>query len=160
MSVENLQARFAMIEPTSNPYSFSTAAHDQPKPEGSGPLPVAYWTNLRSSPLWMRLSTILSTIAVSCFAVPNARFALYLWRDGDLHRESLISLSTPFWFVPLAWPGYRLLKLASRIHHAVDEQSLTSIADVLEAQWCFWRALGILVLLAIAAIIVSATYSF
>ena len=54
--------------------------------------------------------------------------------------------------------GCWLLKTTSRIHRAVEEQTLSSIADVLEAQRSFWRALGILVLLAIAAIVVAATF--
>lgn len=149
-----------MIQPTTNPYCFSTAAHAQVEPEGNFQWPGVYWGLLRKSPLWMRLSVILSTIAVSCFAAPNVRFALHLWRDGELDRATFVYLSAPFWFVPLAWPGYRLLKLASRIQRALHEQSLSSIADVLEAQRSFWRALGILVLLAVAAIVVGATYPF
>jgi hypothetical protein len=56
------------------------------------------------------------------------------------------------------WPGYWLLKTTTRIHQAVEEPTLSSIADVLEAQWFFWRALGLLVLLAIAGIVIAATY--
>lgn len=58
----------------------------------------------------------------------------------------------------LVWPGYWLLKTTSRIDRAVEEQTLSAIANVLEAQRSFWQALGILVLLAIAAIVIAATY--
>lgn len=142
-----------MSEPKLNPYSFSAVAHDQLVPEHDFSLPISYWGILRTSSLWMRLSAFLGSIAICCYAIPIVWFGVDMWREGELDHGNLVIAASPFCFATLAWPGYWLLRTTSHIHRVGEEQTLSAIADVLEAQRSFWRALGILVLLAITAIV-------
>ncbi|MBX9791795.1 MAG: hypothetical protein K2Y37_22970 [Pirellulales bacterium] len=106
---------------------------------------------IASLTLFLGSTTIWISITVAA-AVQNVRL-------GEWNSEVAIVGSVGVMvFSSVMWPGYWVYQSRNRIHRAVEVPTLSSIADVLEAQRSFWRALGILVLLAIAAIVVAATY--
>ena len=114
---------------------------------------------LKSSVLWMRAFIVLFVLSVSIWTVLAAVELIRSYVAGFWKHDSAVALAIATTIlIASLWPGYWDFKAASRIHRAIEEQTLSSIADVLEAQRSFWQALGILVLLAIAAIIVAATY--
>lgn len=116
---------------------------------------------LRSLPSWIILcatcniatlaimSTVITMVGLANSRIGTGTFAAWFVAAG------MVLL-----LVGYCWPGFWLFETTSRIRRAGEEQTLSAIADVLEAQRSYWRALGVLVLLAIATTVISATYPF
>jgi hypothetical protein len=114
---------------------------------------------LQATTRWMIASLLLLVASASIWTLVAALSVVQTSRVGEWNSDAAIAGGVGMLiFLSTMWPGYWILKTRRASHRAVKEPALWAIAEVLEAQRCFWRALGILVLLAIAAIVVAATY--
>ena len=115
---------------------------------------------LQSTVRWSVLATSFVLIATFEWCLYHAIFVFeYVFVANEWHGDRVIGggIGVAI-FLALLWPAYWVRDSVTRTRCAQREPTFSVIADVLEAQRYFWRALGILVLLAIAAIVVSATY--
>jgi len=150
----------AMLEdanPATNPFAFGQ--HDVAElPLGDSPLELSSTiASLNPVPSWMAVCAACTAGSLSLMIATFALMGFAEWRSGIQDNTTWnVMAGIVLLLVSYCWPGYWLFKTTSRIHHAVEEQTLSSIADVLEAQRSFWQSLGILALLAIATIVALA----
>lgn len=120
-----------------------------------------------SSTLALESAMRRSVFAATCICIASVEwccafslfFALHFIYSNEWHTSHMKAvLVGAAGLIAFSWPAYWVWVSSIRIKSASCEQTLSSIADVLEAQRHFWRALGILVLLAIAAIVIAAMY--
>ncbi len=140
-----------------NPYAAPEELNEVNRAYGATSLANAI-DAIASAATWLRRGLILSAVTVVAWFGLIANLINSDWQQNLLGPEDVYISVGSLPLLSLAWPGFWLLKTTSRIHRAIEEQTLSSIADVLEAQRSFWQSLGVLVLLAIAAIVVAATY--